>query len=466
MSSVVYPHAARRATFAALAAFLIPVTAPAHTLEEAVRLAVTSNPAARAADADVRASALELLQLEGDYLPTVNLTARAEGTIHDEAFGTGPGEDRASGIRGDVTLSASYVLFDGYRRSNSVYRNAARLDGAILGRLDASETLSLSAVQAYIDVARHEDLLAVSGANIARHEEIRAQVDSLVDGGRLPASAALEIEQRLLAAQLARIEVEQALNDANARFETLVGTAPRGGYSVPVLRDLPPSREAMVALAVSNSYRIQFARTAVSERDYERALRSGETLPTVSLDAGVRRDWDDFDADGDRTSGFVGLNLEWELYAGGRAARDAALAARTREAEARQAEIVREVQEIASRAWNAHEAAVSQVVLLDVQERGARNVVRQYDEEFQAGTRNLIELLDAERSLFNVRFEAISARAAMAFSGYRILAAQSRLAAQFGIAPSETPLVASFESRARAAERPNAIFNTEIRALE
>jgi len=456
----------RPAALAVLIAAVFPAGAWAYSLEEAVRLAVTSNPASRAADADVRATALELLQLEGTYRPTVNLTARAEGTVYDESFGTGPGEDRDSGLRGDVTLSASYVLFDGYRRANSVYRNAARLDGAIFSRLDASETLALSAVQAYIDVARHEDLLAVSGANIVRHQQIKAQVDSLVDGGRLPASAGLEIEQRLLAARLAHVEVDQALKDANARFEALVGAAPRGGYSVPMVRDLPPSREAMVALAVSNSYRVQFARTAVSVQDYERALRSGDTLPTVSVDAGVRRDWDDFDADGDRTSGFVGLNLEWELYAGGRAARDAALAARTREAEARQAEIVREVQEIASRAWNAHEAAVSQVVLLDVQERGARNVVRQYDEEFRAGTRNLIELLDAERSLFNVRFEAISTRAALAFGGYRILAAQSRLAAQFGIAPSEMPLAANFEARARAAERPNVVFNTEIRALE
>lgn len=434
----------------------------AHSLEETVRIALTTNPAARAANEDVRATALELLRLEEDYLPTVDFSVTSEALTFDDE--TDIGIDR--GFRTNAELSAGVVLFDGYQRANRLYRNAARLDGAILRRLDASETLALSVVQAYLDVVRHVELLAVSDANVARHIGIKRQVDEQVEGGRLAVSAAFEIEERLLAARLARLEVMNALADAQVRFETLTGFEAHDGFFVPQVHGLPATRDAAVDLAVANSFRGMAAATIARQREYERAEREGERLPTISLRAGVRQDWDDFETDREETSAFVGLSLNWQLYAGGRDAREAALRARAREAQWRRDEILRDVAEFAGQAWNGYQTGLSQAVLLDVQENSARSVVTQYREEFRAGNRTLVDLLDAERSLFNVRFEAINANAALTFAGYRILASQSRLAAHFGIAPSEVPLSVGFEARATQAQRPQQIFRTEIRALE
>ncbi|MCB1311743.1 MAG: hypothetical protein KDK29_07565, partial [Sedimentitalea sp.] len=87
-----------------------------------------------------------------------------------------------------------------------------------------------------------------------------------------------------------------------------------------------------------------------------------------------------------------------------------------------------------------------------------------YGDEFLAGTRTLLDLLDAERSRFSVEFEKISADASYTFSGYRMLAAQSRLAAFYGVDPRGAALIPNFEERARV--QPTSVFKTQLPPLE
>ncbi|MEL6548969.1 MAG: TolC family protein [Pseudomonadota bacterium] len=457
---------ARWSVFALVSGLLfMPVSAWSHTLSEVVRAALAEDPAAKAASEIVRAAAFDLLSLEREFLPRLDLTVDGEAQSYTDDITVSASEERSYGTTARVELAARYVFFDGYQRANRVYRGAARLDGSLFRLLDASETLTLSVVQAYIDVARHQQLLSASDANVARHEEIKGQVDELVDGGRLPTSASFEVEQRLLAARLARLEVRRALSDANARFEIITGIEAHGGFRAPDASGLPGSQARTRQLAVENSFRLRSAETNVRAQEYQLAETLGARLPTISASAGARREWDDFELDGDRGSGFVGVTMTWELFAGGRKAQGAAEQARVREAMARRQLAQREVEEFAALAWNGRENALAQLVLLDVQRNAARRIVTQYTDEFRTGNRNLIDLLDAERSLFNVEFEVISARAALTFSGYRLLAASSRLAAQFGVSPSDIALEPAFEARARS-RGPAAIFRTEIKALE
>ena len=450
---------------AAMCVALAPLAAPAQTLQEAVRTALTSNPAAQAADADVRATALELLQLEAEYLPTVSVFGEAGASYYDDPDEIVADQSDEALFAREVGVRARLTLFDGYARANRVFRDSARLDGAIFRLYDASETLALSAVQAYIDVVRHIRLLQVSDQNVARHVAIERQVDELVDGGRLPASAGFEIDERLMAARLARLEVQNALADARARYEAVIGAQPGTAMSVPDPAGLPNSRETLVARAVDRSFRVRLADTQIRQRSYEKAVREADQLPEVSLEAGARYGVDQFGTEGEESDAFVGLRVDWELYAGGRKARSGALTARAREAQAERDEVVREVQEFATRTWNAYQTGIERVLLLEMRRRAADNVVAQYREEFRAGTRTLLDVLDAERTFFNVRFEEVSARASLDFNEYRLLAAESRLAAHFGVAPAEVALDPSFERRARANPRA-VIFNTDIQALE
>lgn len=436
------------------------------SLRDAVRTAVTTNPTGRAANADVKASALELLQLRGDYQPRLRLHGEAGAEQYDDPDRLSPADNLDTKFSREIGLTAELTLFDGYRRANRVYRNASRLDEAIFGLLDASEMMALNAVEAYIDVVRHGRLLDVASRNIARHQEIARQVDDLVDGDRLPVSARFEIQERLLAARLSRLDVERAMADARARYRAVIGHDPGRTMPVPSVSNLPMAKSEMVLRSLRSSFRLKGSGQKIAQTRFQSSITAADEKPQVRLQAGVRAGRDNSGTSGSETDAFVGVRLDWELFAGGRDARRRALQQRTLEAEAERQKVVREVSEMAERSWNAYHTSIERTVLLDRRVSAARNTSAQYRDQFRAGTRSLLDVLDAERTFFNVLFESVSADASFAFNQYRMLAAQSRLAAHFDIEPADVPLEPDFTARAQNVPRAAAIFKTEIRALE
>jgi adhesin transport system outer membrane protein len=84
-----------------------------------------------------------------------------------------------------AAVSVSYPLLDGLRAINQVYKDANLLDAEIIRLSDAAETISLNAVQAYIDVFRRNNIVKISEENIDVHVEIARQVEQQVEAGRL-----------------------------------------------------------------------------------------------------------------------------------------------------------------------------------------------------------------------------------------------------------------------------------------
>lgn len=440
-------------------------TAFAETMKSAVNAAVTSNPTGQAGRADVRASALELLQLEEDYKPRLSLTARAGAEYFDDTARLTPADNRETRFAREIGVTGEVVLFDGHRRANRVYRNSARVDESIFGLLDASETIALNAVEAYIDVIRHHDLMHVADHNIRKHRQIARQVRELVDAGRLSSSDQFEIDERLMAARLAKLDIQQSLADAKARYEAVIGHKPKGNMAVPHVPHLPANKRELIITAVRENFRVREADTRVRQKEYQEGIDTADELPQVSFRAGLRHGSDLDGLGGDESDAFAGVYLNWDFYAGGRKARRSALRHRTAEETARRAQTVREIQELAARSWNAYTTNIERAVLLQRQLSAARKAADQYEKQFVGGTRSLLDVLDAEQTYFNVRFEGISAEASLSFSQFRMLAAQSRLAGFFGARPADVPLIPNYEKRARQG-KPTAIFNTEIRALE
>mgnify|MGYP001799779318 CR=1 FL=1 len=447
---------------------LLGLSGAAHaiTLDEAVRAAVTTNPASRAADANVQASAMELLQLEREYMPSVSVYGEVGGTYFDDADRLNVIDQRDTKIYREVGIVGELTLFDGYRRANLVYQNAAALDGAIFRLLDASETMALNAVEAYIDVLRHRSLLSVTEQNIARHRQIIRQVKELIDAGRLPASTGFEADERLLAAQMSKVEVRQALFDANSRFLAVVGKDPDGHMNVPFVHNIPLNKQEFVIRSVRNNFRLKQFESNIQAVEFDEGVQTADEKPQVRLQAGARHGREVSGTSGSESDVFVGLRVDWEFYAGGRDARERALKHRTSEARAERDVVRREVFELAERTWHAYDANIERTVLLSRRLSAARETSRQYQEQFQTGSRSLIDVLDAEATIFNVQFEKVSAEASFTFSQYRILASQGLLAKRFNVTAANVPLNPDFVARATSSGRPQAIFNTEIKALE
>ncbi|WP_299968944.1 TolC family protein [uncultured Roseobacter sp.] len=450
--------------FSAGVAVIVSATSlSAETLAEAVRFAVTTNPLIKSAEAEMRASAFELLELRGEFEPRVILSGETGWQRVDDPNSLSVAENDSTRSRSQLAVRAELVLFDGFRRANQVYANAARVDGSIYQLLDASETMALNATEAYIDVHRHRQLLAVAERNVRTHEEIGGQVRALVEGGRLPFSDQLTIDDRIRVARLAVLDVTRSLRDASARYERIVGRPPSPSMQVAAAQ-APPSLALLKERAVQNSYRVQFARTQIDQSRFQTGVTLSNRYPELTLNTGVVRDINRNGVEGNRTDETIGLGLRWTLYQGGRQAERQALAERESRALAEQAIAVRAVQELAARSWNLYRSNADRARQLDDQLRINRLIVEVYNDEFLTAKRTLLDLLEVERARFNVEFEAVGARSGLMLSTYRALAAQSLLAGHFGLKKADLALPPQFQDRVR--ENPRAIFDVTIEPME
>ncbi len=434
------------------------------SLTSAVREAVTNNPAAQAADADVRASLFEMLELKGEYMPEVSMFGELGGQIVDNPSSLSASANNTFKETAQIGIGVAYTIFDGQRRENLVYRNATRLDASILRQMDASETLALNAVESYTDVIRLRALTKLASDNIARHVEIGAQVQDLVDGGRLPKSDGFLVDDRIAAAQDAKIGIDQLLSNAIARYIRVIGHAPKGAMDVPGVKSIPKNLRDFQQEAVQRSFRVQIADKVARGIEFDANIKKADRKPRVTLNAGVTHGLHRDGSEGNRSDAFVGFRMNWTLYNGRRPAQSAGLNERTRQAELERRVAANEVRELAARTWSAYVRNSERSDLLTRQLRANTLIVRQYRDELKAAKRSLIDLLEAERTVFNVRFQKANTDAALTFSRYRILAAQSRLAAHFGVAPSKVIFAPDYEERALASPR-SAVFDTVVEPL-
>ncbi len=431
-----------------ISAFLAPLPSLADSLQDAVRSAVTTNPAVQAVSDEARASAYDLLKLESEFQPEVSLYGEAGAQRVDDPASLIAVDDDEIMFAREIGLNAELVLFDGARRANLVYSNAARVDSSIFRLLDASETMALNATEVYIDLYRHMLLLESARTNLARHRAIAQQVFDLVEGGKVPLSDRLLAEDRVRATQLVIIDIERRLQEAGARYTRIVGRKRSGQLSVPVPKTGVSSLEQLTAAAVDNSYRVKSANAEIDKAGYDRDISESDRKPRVTLNAGIRYGEDIDGIIGTDSDTFVGLRMNWILYKGGRSARERSMIERRNKAISERNLAIREVRELAERTWYAHQSNLDRARLLDVQLAVNRRLTEQFVTEFEAGARTLLDVLEVERATFQVEFEKISADASLAFSRYRLLAAQSRLAEHFGVGRANVALIPDFQDRA------------------
>ena len=433
--------------------------AAAETLGAAVRKAVRSNPNGLAAGANARARAGELKATRGLYRPKVDVFGEL-GFENDAANGSSYKPD----FTARIGVEARYTLYDGLVRANEVYRNAARLDASLYNALTAADTVALDAVEAYVDVVRHRQLLSIAERNIRRHREIRGQIAAQVAGGASPISDRYQIDERLLAARAVRTEIRKALADASAKYRRTVGHRPHGTMRIPGVGHLPRSLPALERAVLAHNTALKRSTKSIHAAEYALEGEKGRLRPKLELKGRFTEGNDPGGIKGRNRDAFVGLSLSWSIYDGGTSqARRETLHAERDEAEFRRAALRREVVEIAAKAWNSYTLGRRRAAVLATQERAAGRIVRNYREEYSLSKRSLLDVLDAERARFNTGFQRISARAASRFAGYRMLAVQSRLVSHFGAHPPVPVTRPDYENRVLG--QPGNVFGVSIEPL-
>ena len=121
--------------------------------------------------------------------------------------------------RRQATLSIRQVLFDGWDRANDIYRSQASISAASFRVMVRSEAVGLNSVEAYIDVIRHDDLLALAQDNVRRHQSLLRIIQERYDGGRAPIGDLEQTIERVEAAKALVAQIKVAQRDRQGKIQ-------------------------------------------------------------------------------------------------------------------------------------------------------------------------------------------------------------------------------------------------------
>lgn len=432
-------------------------------MRQAVTRALENSNARQVAIQAIKAQNRQVAISQGERGATIDVFGEIGSEYKDDRTVTPA--NQGTRLARQAGIGLSYPVWDGLRAVNQVFLDANILDADIIRLSDAAETIALNAVQAYIDVFRRRNIVIISEDNISVHVDIAEQVEQQVQAGRLSEPDRFQANDKLLAARLAHAEAKASLSDAISNYRLVVGSSPQGRLSVPALSAVPSSSNAVELAAVQNSFLLRLAQKDIDAFDYRELIDASDWKPQVDafLRGGIETDYDGSDGTEDDIA--AGLRFTWTLYRGGTKQNTIA---RIRDLKMRafyrKKQVEDEVRDLARSSWNSYVAAVEQKRLLDATVFNNEKIVEAFGQEVLAAKRPLLEVLDAERSLFNLRVRRANAEAAVAFQQYRMLAAQSKLARHFGLSPYGSNLSADFEVRVRA--EPRGDFDITATPLE
>lgn len=409
------------------------------SLKQAVERTIDGNPALEAARANRRATEHELLQSEGRRYPQLDLNGEIGPEKVDKPGGLAPDINDEWRARRQVGLTMRQYLFDGFDRANDIYKNAARVDASAYRVLSRSEALALDAIEAFIDVGRNIDVLAIARRNIRRQKDIMATVRELERGGKATRSEVLQMQERVAAAEIAAERVRESLLEAEAKFHRVVGIRPANLLRASLPAKLPTSRQQAIEMGRATDPNIAAARADADAAKAALDQTAAPLYPNLSLELKGSAGADIAGTPG-RNNELAGrLLLTWNLF-DGMISRNRRLefANRWQQSLAERDDRIRATTEQIERAIASYQVGTSRIEALRQRQTTARQVVAAYEDEYKATKRTLIELLDAESVYFNSEIDLTSAQAIRIFSGYRLLAAMGRLLESLELsAPSE-----------------------------
>jgi outer membrane protein, adhesin transport system len=409
----------------------LPYPSAAQPLNEALKNLLTTNPEIQAREKAVESNRQGIRQAYSGYLPRVDAFGEYGPNYIDSPVtkqaGGGSWFETKEVVGGRITQR----LFDGFATPSDV--RSARLDVDVASfALDGTrQNILFDGIEAYIEVRRQNALVG-----LARHNEdtIRRQLsleDERVRRGAGIAVDVLQAKSRLQIAKERRVTFEGGVQDATARYIQVFGTAPdldRMTPAEPPVGSLPASQEQTVTIAEDENPAIDASLAAVEVASEQRRRARADYYPTIELVGTANRETDNDLVRGTREDAGVVVAATWNLFSGfatvagvNRAAVDYGASQDNHES------IRRQVNEQARLAWNQYRTASERTELLQNAVVIAEEVFDARHKLREAGKETVINVLDAERELYDARIELTRAQADRRIAAFGLLRSMGRL---------------------------------------
>lgn len=372
---------------------------PVVNFETATREAISWHPSIAEAAAYLRQQEQQVDVAEAGYYPQVT-----------GGLGTGYDSTSTERWRPRANLGVNQRIWDFGKLSNQIAAEQAGVRANRAQVLISVDVIARDTALTLVEVRRGLGLLDAAKEQLASVTSLSNLVEARYTRGASTRSDALQAKSRIDAAQSTILQIEAELR----RWQSNLAFMLNREDTPEVSDDAPPAFTGACAARELNWMEVPAAMQAEAQRDRAMAeLRRSraERYPTVSLGAGVGTEVGNPFGSG-RTDYNVGLNVSTNLFDGGATgararSADFALDAAEAAVENAQLEVSRQLSE------SGKQIGLFETRLLALNDRQTkmqetRALYRlQY---LEMGTRTLVDLLNAEQELSQVRFDAVNSK--------------------------------------------------------
>ena len=429
------------------AALLVPASAMADTLEEALALAYQTNPTIQAARADLRATDENVPIEKADGLPSIGGSAQYTEVLKqsDNSFNS-PSRYLNAGI------DLSVPVYSGGGVKNSIRAAKQRVEA---GRADLKATESgvfARVVAAYMDVIRDSAVVQLNKQNVdTLGVNLQATRDRF-EIGDLTRTDVAQSDSRLALAQSDYLTAQSNLIGSRERYIQLVGKAPVNLQPPPQLPGLPASPEDAVDVALANNPDLIAARERSEASRYDIEVAGSTRLPRVELfTSGGYTEYfgtlggNAVGVDQSETTAQAGARLTVPIFQGGfPAALERQAQARAQSTMETEIAIERDVIAQTRAAYSAWLAANEVIQATTTAVSAASLSLEGVRAENTVGNRTILDILDAERELLSAQVQLVTAQRNAYVAGFSLLAAMGMAEAEdlnLDVGPLYDPVV-------------------------
>ena len=423
---------------------LVPLSASAETLTDALISAYRSSQLLEQNQAILRSADEDLASAVGSLLPVLRWEAQINA---QSSFITNPTTfDKFRGLEGQqpvgtndvLSLVASMTLFDFGRGRLSIDLRNALVRASQHSLVNVEQGILLDAVAAYVNFGLQVQLVAAQEANVRLiTQDLRAAKDRFEVGEVTRTDVALA-EAQLASARSALAAAQGDYNIAREGYKASIGNYPNRLTGLPKMPVTASSLEAARALATRTHPAILRAQEQARAQDIAIEIARANMLPSVSGSARLSQTYSGDGAGAVFSGGSVGpisesvsIGMSQTIYQGGQLSSQLRKSiADSQQFHAILLQTVIDVEEAVGNAWSRILVAQASIVAGDEQIRAAQAAYDGVKQEAELGSRTTLDVLDADQNLLSAKALRLQAGANLYISRYQLLSAMGLLTAE------------------------------------
>lgn len=406
----------------------------AQTLREAVELTLRTNPDILAVKHNVEAAAQLKRQAQGGLYPSLDLVIAGGRENSNNTTTRAAGSDDLKLTRKERSLRFTQLLYDGFSTQSLIDQQEALTEAALARLTSTQESVSLRAIQVYLEVLRRDAVVELAKANLAHHESTLKKIQERFDNGIGTKVDVVQTRGRQAQSKGNVLLAQRDSRNGMAEFFRVVGENPANLNKPDAITGLPSTLDQAIEIAMQNNPNLLAAKLDLEAAVAAHKQSRGAYHPRFDLEIGATRNDDNDGTPGANDDETAVVRMTYNLYRGG------ADKARINEAQAREfaareslRSIQRSVTEDVTLVWNELDDILVRLQYLEAHVKATEEVLEVYNQQLSLGKRTLLDLLDVQNELLRANVAYLSGQYTAILARYRVLASTGRLLDTMGV---------------------------------